>query len=113
MQARGAIPGAPAGHIRFRMSESQERRGGIRLDVIHLEPQGEVALATEVPAGQDIFISAIGGDGEDGLDGGNGENGLDGVDGLDATEVTDATVSSPYYHRQPQALFSLAFGAWI
>jgi hypothetical protein len=46
----------------------------------------------EVPAGRDILISALGGNGEDGLEGVDGQDGLRGENGSDATEVVDATV---------------------
>lgn len=70
--------------------------GGIRIEVIEVLPPGEIPRVVEVPVGQNIFISAIGGNGEDGLDGENGQDALDGLKGIDATEVTDATVSPTF-----------------
>ncbi|KAN0083855.1 hypothetical protein V8E54_002943 [Elaphomyces granulatus] len=89
--ARRACPGAPAGHITLRLSESREVYGGIHVDVIPTEPEGEVWPPMEVPVGRDILISAVGGNGEAGLEGGDGQDGLRGENGSDATEVVDAT----------------------
>lgn len=53
----------------------------------------------EVPAGRDILISALGGNGEDGLEGVDGQDGLRGENGSDATEVVDATVRKFLFER--------------
>lgn len=88
------MPGSPAGHLTVQVSESSVNEdGGLHIDVVAVEPEGVLPPAIEVPAGRDVLLSAIGGNGEDGRNGGDGEDGLAGMDGTDATVVLDATVS--------------------
>ena len=66
--------------------ELQIRPGG---GLIAFDP--DTAGSRHVSVGQDLFLSARGGDGEDGGTGGDGKTGSKGYNGQDATQDSDAT----------------------
>lgn len=87
-----ATPGAPAGFLAVKLSESAEIEEGIHVEVQGFSSRQEPPEKTEVPARRDVILSAVGGKGQGGYNGGNGQAGMDGVDGTRATREVDATV---------------------
>ncbi|KAI1743032.1 hypothetical protein F4680DRAFT_410839 [Xylaria scruposa] len=94
MNATGSIPGSPAGHLSVRILESPVIQGGIRAIVLASQSSHELLSPVDVPVGQDLLLTAIGGNGENGMNGEDGVDGRDGVNGLDASETSEATPGS-------------------
>lgn len=78
-----AQSGSNAGSIRVEL----RKRGGIGMQAYD---HGN-GLSRSVDVGQDLHLSARGGDGDDGGIGGDGQTGTRGYDGRDATQTSDAT----------------------
>lgn len=76
----------------MQLVESPVVKGGIRAIVTASQSSQELPSSVDVPAGRDLLLTAIGGNGEDGMNGEDGGNGQDGVNGVDASETSDATV---------------------
>ncbi|KAL9045598.1 MAG: hypothetical protein Q9214_001384 [Letrouitia sp. 1 TL-2023] len=91
VNASQPIPGAPAGFMAVKLSESASIEEGIHVRVLSYAARLEPPAAVEIPARRDVLLTAIGGVGEPGRNGGEGQNGTDGVNGQNATRETDAT----------------------
>lgn len=96
MDAPRSIPGSAAGHLSVQLVESPKVKGGIRATVLASQSSHKFPSSVDVPIGQDLLLTAIGGKGEDGMKGEDGGNGRDGVNGADASETSDATVRTTF-----------------
>lgn len=73
-------------------------KGGIRAIVLANESSRVLHSPVDVPVGQDLLLTAIGGNGEDGMNAENGVDGRDGAYGADASETSEATVRTNNAH---------------
>lgn len=86
-----AMWGGRGGYLAVKLSKSSRAQGEIRVQCLACNSLRPIPLFTEVPSGENIVLTAIGGDGERGGEGGDGQDGRDGSDGVDATRASDAT----------------------
>jgi len=90
--ATRAVPGAPAGYIRFQLVPSQLAESTMTVRILGNESKVQLQGEVEISKNQNLLVTANGGNGENGRSGESGGNGLDGQDGMDATETMDSTV---------------------
>lgn len=91
------LPGAPGGYLSVELlsaGSNLHHPNGIRVEVRKSQSTVDLPVSMNVTSGQNLLITARGGNGEDGGIGGSGQNGKGGIDGTPATEDEDATVFS-------------------